>query len=162
MNMKHFQTGNIGHDVAKTRLANSLNSYDIGAIRRELLKHPTIKSLIQLDAVRISPVVGQNFTIGAKNQLLSDFLELKFDNGQTVIQAVNQIAASIVRQYTKSDKYGKMSFWKKLNTSKYTYSDRIWVGADILSIDWLRRKYKGEFTCKLSERAKIRKYNKGV
>ena len=156
--MKNLKTGNIGHDIAKTRLATSLNSYDIVAIRRKLLKHPTIKTLIALDAVRVSPVVGQNFTIGAKNQLLSDFLELKFDNGQ----AVNQIAASIVRQYTKSDKYGKMSFWKKLNANKYTYSDRIWIGADILSIDWLRKKYKGEFTCKLSERAKVRKYNKGV
>ena len=70
--MKNFKTGNIGHDVAKARLANSLNSYDIVAIRRELLKHPTIKTLTELNAVRVSPVVGQNFTIGAKNQLLSD------------------------------------------------------------------------------------------
>ena len=50
-----------------------------------------------------------------------------------------------------------------LDEKKYTYCKRITIGSDILSLDWIAKNYsKTEFTCKLSDRKKIEKYQQGA
>ena len=80
----------------------------------------------------------------------------------TVIQQVNNIVTSILKQYGFSN-YGKTQFWKNLDEKKYIYCKRITIGSDILSLDWIAKNYsKTEFTCKLSDRKKIEKYQQGA
>lgn len=159
-------TYNLGHDVAKTRLSTKLTNggnnggYDIYALRKAIMHHVEIKFLMEQGAVKIGKIIGQNFTIGAVDSLLSEYRPVNAINKDvTVIQQVNNIVTSIVRQFTGSKDYGKTSFWKNLD-KKYTYCKRITVGADILSLDWIKKNYsKSEFTCKLDDKSKMRKYN---
>lgn len=161
---KNRYTANIGHDTAKSRLANSLANagFDIYQLRKMLLSHPTIKMLISKKACYMSEIVGQNFWLGCKNALLSEFCNIKFDNKQTVVQVVNNCCNSILREYGFKN-FGKTEFWKSLNPKIYRYSDRIYFGADILSLYFMENnKYYTEgntgFTCKLNDKMKELKY----
>lgn len=158
-NEQHM-TYNLGHDVAKTRLATKLN-IDIYSLRKVITQHVEIKFLMEHGAVKIGKIIGQNFTIGAVDSLLSEYRPVNAINKDvTVIQQVNNIVTSIVRQFTGSKDYGKTSFWKNLDSKKYTYCKRITVGADILSLDWIKKNYsRSEFTCKLDDKSKMKKYN---
>ena len=158
-------TGNFGHDIAKTRLASHLknNGFDIYKIRKAILSNFEIKNLLEKQAIKVGRIIGQNFTIGAKNDLLSVYRKVNAVNKKvTVIQQVNNIVTSILKEFGFNN-YGKTSFWKNLDEKKYTYCKRITIGSDILSLDWIAKNYsKTEFTCKLSDRKKIDKYQRGA
>ena len=157
-------TFNYGHDTAKTRLSDSLkkSGFDIYEVRKAILQHVEIKNLLEKQAIKVGRIIGQNFTIGAKNNLLSVYRKVNAVNKKvTVIQQVNNIVTSILKEFGFNN-YGKTSFWKNLDPSKYTYCKRITIGSDILSLDWIAKNYsKTEFTCKLSDRKKIDKYQRG-
>ena len=149
-------TYNIGHDVAKNKLANKLtsNGYDIYAIRKAIVTHSMVKYLISIKACKVSRVIGNNFTVDTVDNLLCNVIQTKNKN-VTVIQTVNNICNSIMSDFKG---YGKTKFWKNLD-SKFFYNKRIYIGADILSLDWIKNNYSlCEFTCKLSDRKKIKKY----
>lgn len=160
-NNEHM-TYNFGHDIAKTRLSNKLknNGYNLYEIRKAILQHVVIQDLINKQAIKIGKIQGQNFVIGAKNELLSNYRKVNSINAKvTVIQQVNNIVTSILKQFIGSE-YGKTQFWKNLDEKKYTYCKRITIGSDILSLNWIKDNYsKAEFTCKLSDSDKNRKYN---
>ena len=156
-----FMTFNYGHDIAKTRLSTKLknNGFDIYAIRKALFNHPTIQHLIGCKAIIVSDITGQNFTISCKNRLYADFADVKFNNNQIVVQVVNNIIKSILQGFILTE-YGKTNYWKKLNKKVYKYSDRLYIGADILSYNWIKDNYsRPEFTCKLNDSEKNQKYN---
>ena len=144
---KDRMTFNYGHDVAKTRLSAKIKAsgFDIYAVRKAIL---------------ISDIVGQNFTISCKNKLYAEFASVKFNNNQIVVQVVNNIIKSILQGLILTE-YGKTEYWKKLNKKLYKYSDRLYIGADILSYKWIKDNYsKAEFTCELSDREKNKKYQR--
>lgn len=157
-------TFNYGHDVAKTRLSSKLknNGFDIYEIRKAILNHTEIKSLLEKQAIKIGKIVGQNFVIGAKSELLSVYRKVNAINKDvTVIQQVNNIVTSVLKGFGFNN-YGKTQFWKNLDEKKYTYCKRITIGSDILSLEWIKGNYsKAEFTCQLSDRQKINKYQRG-
>lgn len=159
---KDRATHNIGHDVAKTRLSAKLN-LDIYEVRKLLLNHPEIKLLLEKQAIRIGQIVGQNFTVGAKDKLLKEYRHVNAVNADvTVIQAVNNILNSIMKQLGVEG-YGKTQFWKNLDPSKYTYNKRIYVGGDILTYNWTQATYtQKQFTCKLNDKQKNEKYQRGA
>ena len=163
MKNKNTMTFNLGHDIAKTRLSNKLtkNGFNIVEIRKAVINHPEISMLIENKAVKVSTIVGQDFVIGAKSELLSKYRKVNGINRKvTVIQQVNNIVKCIIKEFTGSEKYGKTLYWKNLDESKYTYCKRITVGADILSYNWTQETYtQKQFTCKLSDRQKEVKYN---
>ena len=149
-------TYNVGHDSAKNKLANKLtnNGYDIYAIRKAIVNHALIKYLISIKACRVSRVIGNNFTVDTIDNLLCNVITTKNKN-VTVIQTVNNICNSIMSDFKG---YGKTKFWKNLD-SKFFYNKRIYIGADILSLEWIKNNYsQTDFTCKLSDRKKITKY----
>lgn len=157
-------TYNFGHDVAKTRLSSKLknNGFDIYEIRKAILQHVEIQLLLEKQAIKIGKIVGQNFTIGAKSELLSVYRHVNpINKDVTVIQQVNNIVTSVLKGFGFNN-YGKTQFWKNLDEKKYTYCKRITVGSDILSLEWIKGNYsKAEFTCQLSDRQKINKYQRG-
>ena len=157
-------TFNYGHDTAKTRLSGKLsgNGFNIYEIRKAILNHPEIVSLLDKGAIKIGKICGQNFVIGAKSELLSVYRPVKGINATvTVIQQVNNIVTAILKGFGFNN-YGKTQFWKCLDESKYTYCKRITIGADILSLEWIEKTYSSDrFTCKLSDRQKIDKYQRG-
>lgn len=156
-------TYNYGHDVAKTRLSSKLknNGFDIYAVRKAIFNHPTIKQLVSCKAILVSNIVGQNFSISCKNKLYAEVARVKFNNNQIIVQVVNNIIRSILQGFILTE-YGKTEYWKKLNKKLYKYSDRLYIGADILSYKWIKDNYSQEkFTCKLSDRQKIDKYQRG-
>ena len=156
-------TFNYGHDVAKTRLSSKLksNGFDIYAVRKAIFNHPTIQHLISCKAIIVSDIVGQNFTISCKNKLYAEVTRVKFNNNQIIVQVVNNIIRSILQGFILTE-YGKTEYWKKLNKKLYKYSDRLYIGADILSYKWIKDNYsKSKFTCDLSDRQKIDKYQRG-
>lgn len=149
-------TYNVGHDAAKNRLASKLNDngYDIYAIRKAIVNHPTVKHLVSVKAVRVSRVIGQNFTVDAVDDLFFKF-QVSKNKSVTVIQVVNNIVNNIMSDFNG---YGKTQYWKNLD-KKFLYSKRIYIGADIVSLQWIKNNYsQSEFTCKLSDRKKITKY----
>lgn len=155
-------TYNFGHDIAKTRLSAKLknNGFDIYAVRKAIFNHPTIQHLLSCKAILISDIVGQNFTISCKNRLYAEFTNVKFNNNQIVVQVVNNIIKSILQGFILTE-YGKTEYWKKLNKKLYKYSDRLYIGADILSYKWIKDNYsKANFTCELSDREKNKKYQR--
>ena len=156
-------TFNYGHDIAKTRLSTKLknNGFDIYEIRKAILNHIEIKALLEKQAIKIGKITGQNFVIGAKSELLSVYRKVNAINKDvTVIQQVNNIVTSVLKGFGFNN-YGKTQFWKNLDPSKYTYCKRITIGSDILSLDWIENTYSQDrFTCKLSDRQKINKYQK--
>lgn len=152
-------TLNIGHDVAKNRLADKLtdngngNGFDIYAIRKALINHPTIKQYQAEGKIKVGRVIGQNFTVGCRNQLNGN--NNPITKKAIVAQVVNNILNSILDQAGFKG-YGKTQFWQKTDNE---YGDRIRVGADILTLDWIKSNYsQEEFTKKLSERQQIKKY----
>lgn len=156
-------TYNYGHDVAKTRLSSKLKvqgGFNVYEIRLAVLKHPIIADLISKGAVKVSDIVGQNFVVGAKNALLSEYRPVKAINSKvTVIQQVNNIVTSILKGFGFNN-YGKTQFWKNLDPKRYTYCKRITVGSDILSLEWIEKTYSSDrFTCKLTDSDKNKKYN---
>lgn len=156
-------TFNYGHDVAKTRLSAKIKAsgFDIYAVRKAIFNHPTIKHLIGCKAILISDIVGQNFTISCKNKLYAEVASVKFNNNQIIVQVVNNIIKSILQGFILTE-YGKTEYWKKLNKKLYKYSDRLYIGADILSYQWIKDNYsKPKFTGELSDRQKIDKYQRG-
>ena len=156
-------TFNYGHDVAKTRLSAKIKAsgFDIYAVRKAIFNHPTIQQLISCKAILISDIVGQNFTISCKNKLYAEFASVKFNNNQIVVQVVNNIIKSILQGFILTE-YGKTEYWKKLNKKLYKYSDRLYIGADILSYKWIKDNYsQSSFTCELSDREKNKKYQRG-
>lgn len=162
---KDRMTFNYGHDVAKTRLSAKLknSNFDIYEIRKAILQHVEIKSLLEKQAIKFGKITGQNFVIGAKDELLSVYRAVNpINKDVTVIQQVNNIVTSILKGFGFNG-YGKTQYWKNLDPSKYTYCKRITIGSDILSLDWIENTYsKDRFTCKLSDRQKINKYQKGA
>lgn len=161
---KDRMTFNYGHDVAKTRLSSKLknSNFDIYAIRKAILQHAEIKLLLEKSAIRIGKIVGQNFIIGAKSELLSVYRHVNAVNSKvTVIQQVNNIVTSILKGFGFNG-YGKTQYWKCLDEKKYTYCKRITIGADILSLDWIENTYsQNRFTCQLNDKDKYIKYQKG-
>ena len=156
-------TFNYGHDVAKTRLSAKIKAsgFDIYAVRKAIFNHPTIQHLLSCKAILISDIVGQNFTISCKNKLYAEFASVKFNNNQIVVQVVNNIIKSILQGFILTE-YGKTEYWKKLNKTLYKYSDRLYIGADILSYKWIKDNYsQSNFTCELSDREKNKKYQRG-
>ena len=154
---------NYGHDVAKTRLSAKIKAsgFDIYAVRKAIFNHPTIQHLLSCKAILISDIVGQNFTISCKNKLYAEFASVKFNNNQIVVQVVNNIIKSILQGFILTE-YGKTEYWKKLNKKLYKYSDRLYIGADILSYKWIKDNYsQSSFTCELSDREKNKKYQRG-
>lgn len=153
-------TENKGHDTAKNRLADKLtnNGFNIYELRKIIFNNPTIKMLLNKQAIKISDITGQNFVIGAKDELLANYRHVNSVNAHvTVIQTVNNILNSILKNYGFTD-YGKTLFWKNCN-KKFIYNKRIYIGADILSYKWTQDNYTyKQFTCKLSDRQKIKKY----
>lgn len=151
-------TYNIGHDTAKNRLMDKLNSngYDIYAIRHAVVNHPTIKHLISLSVVKVSKIVGNNFTVASIDDLFCKYQKTK-SNNVTIISVVNNILNGIMQQFNFSG-YGKTQYWKTLD-KKYRYNKRIYIGADIVTLNFITDNYsQKEFTCKLSDRKKITKY----
>ena len=161
---KDRMTFNYGHDVAKTRLSSKLKNsgFDIYEIRKAILNHTEIKNLLEKQAIKIGKICGQNFTIGAKSELLSVYRKVNAINKDvTVIQQVNNIVTSILKGFGFNN-YGKTSYWKNLDESKYTYCKRITIGSDILTLNFIENNYSSDrFTCKLSDRQKINKYQRG-
>ena len=156
-------TFNYGHDVAKTRLSAKIKAsgFDIYAVRKAIFNHPTIQHLISCKAIIVSDIVGQNFTISCKNRLYAEVTRVKFNNNQIIVQVVNNIIRSILQGFILTE-YGKTEYWKKLNKKIYKYSDRLYIGADILSYKWIKDNYsKPKFTGNLSDRQKIDKYQRG-
>lgn len=160
-NSEHM-TYNYGHDVAKTRLSSKLknNGFNVYEIRQAILKHVVIADLISKGAVKVGKISGQNFTVGCKSELLSVYRKVNAINSKvTVVQQVNNIINAILKGFGFNN-YGKTQFWKCLDERKYTYSKRITIGSDILSLDWVENTYSQDrFTCKLSDSDKFRKYN---
>ena len=161
---KDRMTLNQGHDIAKTRLASKLriSGFDIYEVRKAILQHVEIKNLLEKQAIKVGRIIGQNFTIGAKNELLSTYRKVNAINKKvTVIQQVNNIVTSVLKGFGFNN-YGKTQYWKNLDPSKYTYCKRITIGSDILSLEWIENTYSQDrFTCKLSDRQKINKYQRG-
>ena len=161
---KDRMTLNQGHDIAKTRLASKLriSGFDIYEVRKAILQHVEIKNLLEKQAIKVGRIIGQNFTIGAKNELLSTYRKVNAINKKvTVIQQVNNIVTSVLKGFGFNN-YGKTQYWQNLDEKKYIYCKRITIGSDILSLDWIAKNYsKTEFTCKLSDRKKIDKYQRG-
>lgn len=156
-----FMTYNLGHDVAKTRLANKLrmSGFDIYAIRKAILNHVDIKFLLSVNAIKMGKIQGQNFAIGCKDSLLSEYQKVNFINNKvTVVQKVNNIVTRILKDFGFVN-YGKMEFWKNLD-NKYTYNKRIIIGCDILTRNFIKDNYsQTNFTCKLTDTDKNKKYN---
>ena len=154
-------TYNYGHDIAKTRLSSKLknNGFNIYEIRKAIFSHPEIKLLLERKAIAIGKIIGQNFTVGAKDDLLSNYRKVNYVNKDvTVIQQVNNILNSILKQYGFKG-YGKTNYWKTVHRNGVSYPKRITVGADILSYDWIKENYsQTQFTCKLNDMQKSSKY----
>jgi len=162
---KDRMTFNYGHDVAKTRLSSKLknSNFDIYAIRKAILQHVEIQSLLEKQAIRIGKITGQNFIIGAKDELLSVYRVVNpINKDVTVIQQVNNIVTSILKGFGFNG-YGKTQYWKCLDPSKYTYCKRITIGSDILSLEWIENNYsQTRFTCLLNDKDKYNKYQRGA
>lgn len=152
-------TLNFGHDVGRARLSSKLeaNGYDLNSLHKQILNHPTIKELRASGAVQVTEIIGDQFRIGCVDSLLSEYRAVNACNkGVTVVQTVNNICNNILASNGFKG-YGKTQFWK--NYPKATkYKKIIRIGADILTVDWIKNTYSRDFDCKLNHSQQKRRY----
>ena len=105
---KDRMTFNYGHDVAKTRLSSKLqgNGFDIYEIRKDILNHTEIKSLLEKQSIKIGKICGQNFVIGAKSELLSVYRKVNAINNSISTFISSENYYQMIKVYiTKLDNY---------------------------------------------------------
>ena len=141
---QQHMTGNFGHDVAKTRLAKKLqdNGFNVASIRKTILQHPTIREYIVKNLVRVDRIIGQNFRVMCVNTTLGEagVAHNAINNKCTVALQVKNICTRIVRNITESsNNYGISKGIDKVKNSHY--SDVIYIGADQLTLDWVKKEY---------------------
>ena len=159
---QQHMTGNFGHDVAKTRLAKKLqnNGFDVASIRKTILQHPTIREYIAKNLVRVDRIIGQNFRVSCVNTTLGEagVAHNALNNKCTIALQVKNICTRIVRNITKSGKnYGISKGIDKVKNSHY--SDVIYVGADQLTLDWVKGEYSQPMNKNLTLLEKHKKYD---
>lgn len=159
---KQHLTMNYGHDVAKTRLAKKLqnNGFNVAELRKTILQHPTIKEYIAKNLVRVDRIIGQNFRVACVNTTLGEagVAHNALNNKCTIALQVKNICTRIVRNVTESGKnYGISKGIDKIKGAKY--SDVIYVGADQLTLDWVKREYSQPMNKNLTLLEKHKKYD---
>lgn len=163
---KNLKTGNIGHDTAKGRLAGKLesNGYNVRNIINGIKAKENIKFLMAMGLVKIERI-GQNFIIKCvdslyvkqvRNGRVVGYVEKKhtLNNNVTIVSVLNNIATDQVG----SNNVGKTMYWIN-NKDAVKYKKEIIIGADILSLNWIKKTYSKDMICTLSERKKFEKYN---
>ena len=159
---QQHMTGNFGHDVAKTRLAKKLqdNGFNVASIRKTILQHPTIREYIAKNLVRVDRIIGQNFRVMCVNTTLGEagVAHNALNNKCTVALQVKNICTRIVRNVTESaNNYGISKGIDKVKNSHY--SDVIYIGADQLTLDWVKKEYSQPMNKNLNTKQKHQKYD---
>lgn len=163
---KNLKTGNIGHDTAKGRLSRKLEDtgYNVRNIINGIKAKENVKFLMAMGLVKIERI-GQDYVIKCVDSLYVKqtrngkevgYVEKThtLNNNVTIVSVVNNIATSQVG----SSNVGKTMYWIN-NKDAVKYKKEIIIGADILSLNWVKKTYSKDMICTLSERKKFEKYN---